>query len=125
MMSESMGEIMNNHIKETLELKAQEIISETTKYKFPFFSSTDEKKKIIFTKKEQIDNLFDELLSKYELSSKQDLYWEKEMWNEVQANAVKKFSSLPDCVKINSFFLQELMHEYAEKKALWILNQFS
>lgn len=120
-----MGEIMNNHIKETLELKAQEIISETTKYKFPFFSSTDEKKKIIFTKKEQIDNLFDELLSKYELSSKQDLYWEKEMWNEVQANAVKKFSSLPDCVKINSFFLQELMHEYAEKKALWILNQFS
>lgn len=124
-MSESMGEIMNNHIKETLELKAQEIISETTKYKFPFFSSTDEKKKIIFTKKEQIDNLFDELLSKYELSSKQDLYWEKEMWNEVQANAVKKFSSLPDCVKINSFFLQELMHEYAEKKALWILNQFS
>lgn len=124
-MSESMGEIMNNHIKETLELKAQEIISETTKYKFPFFSSTDEKKQIILAKKEQIDNLFDELLFKYELGSKQDLYWKKGMWNEVQANAVKKFSSLPDCVKINSFFLQELMHEYAEKKALWILNQFS
>ena len=124
-MSESMGEIMNNHIKETLELKAQEIISETMKYKFPFFSSTDEKKQIILAKKEQIDNLFDELLFQYELGSKQDLYWKKEMWNEVQANAVEKFSSLPDCVKINSFFLQELMHEYAEKKALWILNQFS
>jgi len=46
-----------------------------------------------------------------------------QVWNEALEHTNKSFESLPSKVKINGFYLQELMHYYSEKVGRIILSQ--
>lgn len=95
------------------------IIDETTSYDFPFFANEERKKEIIYEKKFYIEEKLKQLAPEL---------WPSNttlniVWNEALEHANKNFKSLPQKLKINGFYLQELMHFYSEKLGQIILSQ--
>lgn len=98
-------------MKKDIELKINRIIEETTRYNFPFLASHDKKKEIIAAKKIYIEEKLRELLPEC-FPSKEKI---SELWSESINYSDKQFESLTEKNKLNGFYLQELMHCYAEK----------
>lgn len=98
-------------MKNDIELKINCIIEETTRYDFPFLASHEKKKEIIVAKKIYIEEKLRELLPEcFPCKEKID-----ELWSESINYSDKQFGSLTEKNKLNGFYLQELMHCYAEK----------
>lgn len=94
------------------------VIDTTRTYDFPFLADEKTKEEIIRAKKASIEDQFrcmapvwpdDQLLQQF--------------WAESVASAVACFDSLPPKVRINGFYLQELMHGYAKRIGAFILSQ--
>lgn len=94
-----------------LNVKISNLLEKTTHYDFPFFAGIEEKEATISEKKEYIENSVDNFLKeeKIDIELQYDVLWE-----EAKKKASEQFDSLPDKLKINGFYLQELMHTYLE-----------
>lgn len=94
-----------------IEKKVQKIIEQTTQFDFPFMAGVDRKNQIIKDKKAYIEAQLKKISP--------DNYPDEDMlinlWNESVKYSDEQFESLSDRHKINGFYLQELMHCYAEK----------
>lgn len=94
-----------------IEKEVQKIIEQTTQFDFPFMAGIDRKNQIIKDKKAYIEAQFKKISP--------DNYPDEDMlinlWNESVKYSDEQFESLSDRHKINGFYLQELMHCYAEK----------
>ncbi len=88
------------------------IMNETMKYDFPFLASKEKKSVIIAEKKKYIENRVDEAIGKYSPGIRIEY---DSLWEEAEKKAAEQFDSLPDKVKINGFYLQELTHTYVER----------
>ncbi|MBZ4670764.1 MAG: hypothetical protein JG769_1068 [Oscillospiraceae bacterium] len=95
------------------------VIQETTSYDFPFLANESRKAEIIDEFKihieEQLKQLAPELWPTDVVLT--------EAWNESLEYVKQKFESLPPMIKINGFYLQELMHFYSEKLGQIILSK--
>lgn len=116
---------MNNHIKVRIEEEFQEIITATTKLSFPFLANEKEKEARIAIEKEHIDNLVDKIGRKYNISIDTAKYDRNRIWENAESTAMEKFLSLPKDLQMNSFALQEVMHEYAVNQIKVILQSLS
>lgn len=90
----------------------QNLILATIRLSFPLFSENEEKQSYLLKCKNNLDFDFDNILNNlhpiFNLSStKRESIWKKSF-----KNAEKKFNYTTS-YKLNSFFLQEVMHEYA------------
>ena len=94
------------------------IIEETTQYDFPFLASQEKKKAIITEKKLYIEEKLRRILP--ESFPNEDIL--KKMWEESVEYSYEKFESLSEKHRLNGFYLQELIHCYAEKISNTILN---
>lgn len=98
-------------MKKDIEWKIKCIIEETTQYDFPFLASQDKRKTIIMDKKKNIEEKLKRLLP--------DSFPSEENVNKIWAESIEysdeQFESLAEKHKLNGFYLQELMHCYAEK----------
>lgn len=97
------------------------IIQETTFFDFPFFANEERKEEIITEKKVYIEEKLEQLAP---------ALWPSDAtlgqaWNEALEHTSKSFESLPSKVKINGFYLQELMHCYSEKVGQIILSKIT
>ena len=99
-------------MERVLKDKMETILNETTKLSFPFFTGDDKKKDIMRKERIRLKSCITNLLSLYNLNEIAENIEEEKIWDDAWKTSAKKFNSLPDGVKINSFFLQELMHEY-------------
>lgn len=108
---------MNN--RGNISCRVNTIIEETILYDFPFGANEKRKKKIINEKKfyieEQLRQLAPELWPPVTVVD--------QMWNEALEHTNKSFETLPSKIRINGFYLQELMHCYSEKLGQIILSQ--
>lgn len=100
-----------------IRLRIEKIIEETKRYDFPFLATVNEKWQIIEEKKFYIEIELKQLLPKYWPNANQI----EALWNESIEYANKRFDSLPEKIRINGFYLQELMHYYAEHLGNFIM----
>ncbi|MDO4775461.1 MAG: hypothetical protein Q4A10_06575 [Aerococcaceae bacterium] len=98
----------------------EQLINETMGYDFPFMASENKKKEIISEKKLHIETEFRQILA----DSFPDQEILDRIWNEAVMHADESFSSLSPKLKLNGFYLQELMHCYSEKLgAVYVPNK--
>ena len=95
------------------------IIEETTTYDFPFLANEKRKAEIIEELKQHIEKQFQQLILEKCLPDSVL----SQAWNESVDHADQSFESLPEKVKINGFYLQELMHFYAERLGEIVLSK--
>lgn len=105
-------------MKKDIEKKMNGIIEETTRYDFPFLASQDKKKAIIVDKKLYIEEKLKRILPD-SYPSEDEI---KKMWKESIEYSDKQFESLSEKYKLNGFYLQELLHCYAQKIGKAILE---
>lgn len=98
---------MRNFIK----IEIDNILEETTKFNFPVFTSEEKKKTILIEKKLHIEEEL-KIIAPELFSDEEKI---KKIWKESVEYAEEQFQSLPAKKRLNSFYLQELMHCYAEK----------
>ena len=98
-------------MKRVIEKKVYCVIEETTKYSFSFLASSHKKKAIITEKKYYIEEKLKEIMPN---SFPNDECLNK-MWKESIEYSNKQFEPLLEKYKLNDFYLQELLHCYAEK----------
>lgn len=101
-----------------IEKKIKCIIEETTQYDFPFWANQDKKKEIIMDKKLHIEESLKRTLP--DSFPNEDTV--NKMWEESIEYADDQFESLSKRHKLNGFYLQELIHCYAEKIGKEILE---
>ena len=89
----------------------ENIIEETTHFDFPFFASEEKKKTILQSKKIYIEDKFNIISPKLFFNPIKI----EEIWHESVRYADEQFKTLPTNKRLNGFYLQELMHCYAEK----------
>jgi hypothetical protein len=95
------------------------IIEETSFYDFPLLANEKRKKEIIDEKKGHMEEQLKRLAP--ELWPSDDAV--NQVWNESLNHVNKSFESIPSKIKINGFYLQELLHFYSEKLGQIILSQ--
>ena len=93
-----------------LRAKIDSLMEYTTKLSFPMFASENKKETLLNEIRTNIDNEIAALLK-----DKSGFEEEKsDLWNKAQVSANKEFETLPTKLKLNSFYLQEVMHQYVE-----------
>lgn len=103
---------MNNDI-------IKHLIDETMLYDFPFMASEKKKREIIAKKKLHIETVYRQVAS--DQFPTQDII--AQIWNESVNHADESFSSLPQKMKINGFYLQELMHYYSKRLGYLLMSK--
>lgn len=107
-----------SEMKKKIIKEIDSVLEETTQFDFPFLANQEKKKKIIEEKKSYIE----ERLKKIAPESLPIEDTLKEIWDESVDYAADQFKSLSEKHRLNGFYLQELMHCYAEKIGTTILN---
>lgn len=107
---------MNN--KDDILQDIESVIKETKSFDFPFWASEKRKAEIIEEKKKYIE----EQLKQLDPDSFPADIVLTQTWKEAVEHANLKFKSLPSKVKINGFYLQELISFYSEKLGQQMLN---
>lgn len=105
-----------------LEKELSGVVNKTTKLSFPFLSDKKVKEELIEKEKIKIDYLIDEILKNYNVIVDNAQLNRDKIWDSSKSVAMEKFTTLPVSLQLNSFFLQELMHEYAEKQVKTVLQ---
>lgn len=103
-----------------IELKINSVIEETTRYDFPFLASRNKKEEIIQDKKTRIEEKLKELLPD-SFPSVDEI---NKLWAESIEVSDEQFEFLSEKNKLNGFYLQELMHCYAEKIGKAIIKKY-
>ncbi len=109
---------LSMEMKKDIEKEINCIIEETTQYDFPLFTTQDKKKAIIMDKKLYIEEKLKRILP--DSFPNEDTV--KKMWEESIEYSDEQFESLSEKHKLNGFYLQELIHCYAEKIGKAILK---
>lgn len=110
---------MDKSILEDFKLKSYEIIKETETFDFPFLSNAEKKYQIVQEKKKYVDKCFNVILLTYTMKT----FWPEAIWDAAKEYASGEFVSLPEKIKLNGFYLQELMHEYAKQVSEYLTEQ--
>lgn len=105
-----------------LEKEFSEIVNKTTKLSFPFLSDKKVKEEIIIKEKIKLDHLIDEVMKNFCIIINNEQLNREKIWEYSKEKAIGKFANLPASLQINSFLLQELMHEYADNQVKTILQ---
>lgn len=98
-------------MEKSIKIEINNILKKTTQFSFPLFANEEKKKIILLEKKSYIEEEFKTIALK--------LFPDEEkmekIWKECVEYADEQFKSLPAKRRLNGFYLQELMHYYAEK----------
>ncbi|MBQ7973227.1 MAG: hypothetical protein IJ291_07220 [Lachnospiraceae bacterium] len=108
--------------KEEIEKVLMRMIESTITLSFPMFSNEMQKQKILNEKKEKIEQNILDIVNTYDINISLKLHKNK-IWDECRKKATESFDSLPEKMQLNSFYLQEVMHLYAERLSELVLNE--
>lgn len=111
--------------KHALVDELQSIVVGTTTLSFPAFLKKDEKNEIISCEKAKVESQINEACVKYHTGIFLNRSDFEKLWQDAKSTSSKKFSSIPKKYQINSFYLQELLHEYTTQITELILKELS
>ena len=98
-------------MKNAIKIEIDNILDETTQFDFPVFANEKKKKAILLEKKSYIEEEIKIIAPKL-FPDEEKI---KKIWKESVEYADEQFKSMPIKKRLNGFYLQELMHYYAEK----------
>lgn len=98
-------------MEKSIRREIDNILKETTQFDFPFFANEEKKRIILLKKKSYIEEKF-RVVAPESLPSEEKM---RKIWEQSVEFADEQFKSLPINKRFNGFYLQELMHCYAEK----------
>lgn len=90
----------------------EKILEDTTKLSFPMFANSSKKKEQLDIIKQEVEEKILSILSQDD--SERISLQKEELWKAAEKSACEQFDTLPEKLKINSFYLQEVMHTYVE-----------
>lgn len=102
---------MNELQEKKIMNEINEVLDETTKFDVPFWANREKKKAIIAEKKSYVEERIRTITPEY-FPDENVL---KKIWFSSIEYTEQQFESLAEKYKINGFYLQELLHCYAEK----------
>lgn len=90
----------------------ERLLRDTTRLSFPVFASEGKKREQIYITKQRFD---EKILSMLSLDDPDRLRARMaDLWEAAERSAQGEFDTLPERLRINSFYLQEVMHQYIE-----------
>jgi len=98
-------------MQEDVIAEMQGLLKETEDYEFPFFSSYEQRKILLYKKKAEIDQSMKGIVK----NTAPDDFCSDAVWDSAYAEAAEQFDGMDEKQMIRSFFLQEVMHRYVEK----------
>lgn len=103
----------------------QNLITDTNLLTLPFFNTTKKKFAFVLECKSSLDRSFDAIIS--HLTPTFDIYLldRETIWKNVYKKTEEKFNTTPGPFRLSSFFLQELMHSYANEQFIIIKNYYN
>lgn len=90
----------------------EKILEDTTKLSFPMFADRDRKKKLLDAARQEIEEKVQSMLCPDDSNRLQSKM--ADLWEAAEKSASEQFCTLPEKLKINSFYFQEVMHTYME-----------
>lgn len=105
-------------MKKVVRVEIANLLMETTRFDFPFLASIEKKKEIILEKKLYVEKKI-EVLAPLSFPDNEN---KEKIWEKSVEYAEERFKSLPQNKRLNGFYLQELMHYYAEQLGKYIMN---
>lgn len=99
------------------------IVESCDKLDFPLFSTREKKLQILDQERARVDGLFDKILPKESAASPQWLQKRQDFWTQAVDKARKEFCNLDEKHLLNGFYLQEILHRYAELQMESILSK--
>lgn len=100
----------------------QMVIKGTEKLDFPMLASFEKRQKILVENRMNIDLLIDSIQSNKGISSVEIASMRPALWEEADAAARAEFGDLTEKKMLNGFYLQEVMHRYAELQVTALLS---
>lgn len=100
----------------------QSIVKGTEKLDFPMLASFEKRQKIVIENRLKIDLLIDSLQSNKDVYVVEIAAMRPDLWEEADAAARSKFGDLSEKEMLNGFYLQEVMHRYAELQVAALLS---
>lgn len=100
----------------------QMIIKGTEKLDFPMLASFEKRQKILVENRMNIDLLIDSVQSNRGTSADEIAAMRPALWEEADAAARAEFGDLSEKKMLNGFYLQEVMHRYAELQVAVLLS---
>ncbi len=88
--------------------------SQLSKLDFPLFSSKTKRENIIIETRNEVDNKIIEIVKLYCPQIKISEEQLQKLWEKTKKSVKREFDHLPDKLKINAFYFQELMCKYVE-----------
>lgn len=98
-------------MENAINIAIDDILKKTTQFDFPVFASEKKKKIILLEKKLYIEEEIKIIAPKL-FPCEEEV---ERIWKESVLYADEQFKSLPPEKRLNGFYLQELMHYYAER----------
>lgn len=103
----------------------QTLITDTKLLTLPFFNTNQKKVSFILECKSSLDRNFDAIISHLTPTFDIHLLNRESIWKKVYKKTEEKFNTTPGPLRLNSFFLQELMHNYAKEQFITIKNYYT
>lgn len=103
----------------------QKVINETEQLDFPMFASFEKRQKIVAEKRMNIDFVIDALQANEGLSVDELDDMRLVLWKEADRAARAEFGDLSEEKMLNGFYLQEVMHRYAEAQVAILLTHLN
>lgn len=110
---------LSAEMKKGITKEIEGTLQETTQFDFPFLAGTEEKKRILEQKRASVEQRL-KAAAPEQFPCDNIL---EEMWKEAIGYADGQFAFLEEKSRLNGFYLQELMHCYAEKIGEHILEK--
>lgn len=98
----------------------EQILEKTKRLSFPMFSNENKKSEILINTREKIDEEILQVLLENEKMRKDFEENRSSIWLKSESISKEKFEKLPSHLKVNSFYLQEVMTEYVQNVIAWI-----
>lgn len=99
----------------------EKILEGTTKLSFPVFANRNQKRERLDATKQEIEEKILFILGPDD-SARFNLK-KADLWEAAEKSASEQFDTLPEKLKINSFYLQEVMHTYVESVVSLLQNK--
>ncbi len=90
----------------------ERMLRETTRLSFPIFADADKKREQLYIIKRGSDERILSMLDPDEADRLRAGM--ADLWEAAERSACGEFDTLPERLRINSFYLQEVMHRYIE-----------
>ena len=97
-----------------IEKELQQIIMATEKLDFPWMSTLKSRQAILQAEKSNVEARIEKLVASCGFDDMLSNINFADLWKQADVTARKKFGNIAEKQMLNGFYLQEIMHQYAE-----------